>query len=457
MFILSGTMMVAGAVWVVMYNSDLLLAGIMALFGRMRALAPVLKTAVSYPMASRFRTGMALAMFSLIVFTLVVMSGINASFNAVLGDTDRVTGGFHIRGEVNYNNPIPDIETALDVPGGVGADNFRSVSSLSYLPAKIRDADGDQEWDDLFLAGVDRSYTSSVTYDFDLMTEDYDSPQDVWRALSDDPSLAVVSAAVVPSKGGEMGGDGVDLKVGGGRFYIEDEILPPDIYIETQSAFGGQVQKLRVIGVIDVMAGPYAAPVTTSQETVNTVAGLPWPPTSFRFQVEPENVAGVPELARGLEKQFLENGMNTEVMAQEVRDFGRMQEMFMNLMMAFMGLGLIVGIAALGVIAARSVVERRQQIGMLRAIGFGQHMIQASFLLESSFVALLGILLGVALGIAIVYQIMPDAGVEGMTAVIPWTRIVLIVGLAYLASLLTTFLPAYQAARVYPAEALRYE
>ena len=35
-----------------------------------------------------------------------------------------------------------------------------------------------------------------------------------------------------------------------------------------------------------------------------------------------------------------------------------------------MGLGLIVGVAALGVITARAVVERRQQIGVLRAIGF---------------------------------------------------------------------------------------
>jgi putative ABC transport system permease protein len=149
--------------------------------------------------------------------------------------------------------------------------------------------------------------------------------------------------------------------------------------------------------------------------------------------------------------------MNTEVMAQEVKDFGQIQEMFMNLMMAFMGLGLIVGIAALGVIAARAVVERRQQIGMLRAIGFGQRMIQATFLIESSFVALLGILLGVALGVAIAIQIAPESGIEGMTAVIPWGQIVLIVALAYLASLLTTFLPAYRAARIYPAEALRYE
>ena len=59
-----------------------------------------------------------------------------------------------------------------------------------------------------------------------------------------------------------------------------------------------------------------------------------------------------------------------------------------------MGLGLIVGVAALGVISARSVVERRQQIGVLRAIGFRRGMVQASFLLESSFVALTAIVVG---------------------------------------------------------------
>ena len=53
---------------------------------------------------------------------------------------------------------------------------------------------------------------------------------------------------------------------------------------------------------------------------------------------------------------------------------------FNRLIQGFMGLGLIVGVAALGVISARAVVERRQQIGVLRAIGFRRRMIQVSFL-----------------------------------------------------------------------------
>jgi ABC-type lipoprotein release transport system permease subunit len=47
--------------------------------------------------------------------------------------------------------------------------------------------------------------------------------------------------------------------------------------------------------------------------------------------------------------------------------------------------------------------------------------------------------------------------VSGIRYTVPWSTLGVIVGLAYFASLLTTFLPASQASKVYPAEALRYE
>jgi putative ABC transport system permease protein len=126
-----------------------------------------------------------------------------------------------------------------------------------------------------------------------------------------------------------------------------------------------------------------------------------------------------------------------------------------------MGLGLVVGVAALGVISARSVVERRQQIGVLRSIGFKRGMVQLSFLLESSFVALLGIAVGCALGLILSFNIVRDnaqqASTENIEFAVPWINLTAIFVIAYAASLLTTFLPARQASRVYPAEALRYE
>ncbi|NQT73757.1 MAG: ABC transporter permease [Chloroflexi bacterium] len=463
MFILSGSMLVAGGVWVVMYNSDLLLSAMMSLFGRMRLLAPMVKTAVSYPMASRFRTGMAMAMFALIIFTLIVMSILNASFDKVLDDTDRVSGGFHIRADTSYMNPISDIEAAIDGSDILSLDDFQAIAGFSGAQIKIRDVDEDAEepdeekWEDLILVGVDAGYTESVNYNFELMTGEFTSSDQVWKAMTENPSLAIVSSTAVPSTENEMGEREIDLIIGEGQFYIQDDILPDDVYVEVQDHSTGEIHRLRVIGVVDVMAFNYAPFITTSQETLNTIAGEPQPATSYRFKVKPGSADEVPEIAKNLEKTFAENGMNIEIMAEEIKTFGKMNEMFMNLLMAFMGLGLVVGIAALGVIAARSVVERRQQIGMLRAIGFRQGMIQISFLMESSFISLLGIALGLALGFALAYQLIPEWGIEGMTTVIPVGQVVLIVSMAYIASLLTTYLPAYQAARIYPAEALRYE
>ena len=50
-----------------------------------------------------------------------------------------------------------------------------------------------------------------------------------------------------------------------------------------------------------------------------------------------------------------------------------------------------------------------------------------------------------------------DEAVDTLRYSIPWLQIIAIMAVAYLFSLVTTFLPARQASRIYPAEALRYE
>jgi putative ABC transport system permease protein len=129
------------------------------------------------------------------------------------------------------------------------------------------------------------------------------------------------------------------------------------------------------------------------------------------------------------------------------------------LLRGFMSLGLVVGICALGVIAARSVVERRQQIGMMRALGFQRGQVRLAFLIESSFIALLGLGVGVTLGLAFSGTLIDNIreGFPGMEYRVPWSALALVIVAGYAASLLTTYLPARRASRIYPAEALRYE
>jgi len=74
LFFLSGIMMVAAATFVVMYNAHLLL-NLLAFGGRrMGRIFPSIKTAIAYPLASKFRTGMTMAMIALVIFALTMMS-----------------------------------------------------------------------------------------------------------------------------------------------------------------------------------------------------------------------------------------------------------------------------------------------------------------------------------------------------------------------------------------------
>ncbi len=127
-------------------------------------------------------------------------------------------------------------------------------------------------------------------------------------------------------------------------------------------------------------------------------------------------------------------------------------------MTGFLALGLIVGIAGLGVISTRAVVERWQQIGMLRALGYRRSLVQRSFLMESSFIAIIGLVIGAVVGIWQSYTFF----VTNQTFVavdfhVPALEILLILAGAYAATLLTAYMPSRAAASVAPAEALRYE
>jgi putative ABC transport system permease protein len=167
-------------------------------------------------------------------------------------------------------------------------------------------------------------------------------------------------------------------------------------------------------------------------------------------------------VASSVEAALLERGVVASSLEQEINDAAAQSNAFQYLFEGFMGLGLIVGIAALGVIAFRTVAERRQQIGMLRAIGYTRRMVALSFFMESSFIAIAGIGMGLVLGSALSYNLLTSPELIGETGAdiefrFPLVRLLIIVSIAYGASALMTLIPARSASRVSVAAALRYE
>ncbi|UCE81262.1 MAG: FtsX-like permease family protein, partial [Methanobacteriota archaeon] len=78
------------------------------------------------------------------------------------------------------------------------------------------------------------------------------------------------------------------------------------------------------------------------------------------------------------------------------------------------------------------------------------------FLLETSFVALLGILMGVALGLLLSYRLFDWGGFSEISEfVIPWGEVLLVLAIAFAVTLIATLPPSGRAAKLAPAEALR--
>ncbi len=454
-FVLGGLMIVVGATWTIMYNADVLLGALGATAGRIKSVAPVLRMAMAYPLRSLFRTGVTLAMFTLVVFTLVVGATTSGSFVHAFNDVSVFGGGFDVRATTGSAAPVPDMYNALDRLHGMKRSDFRVVSSLSTLPIKARQVGAGGKEESYLVNGADSAFFDTTTYGLAARATGYASTAAVWAALRDRPNLAVVDQFAVQRRE-NWGTQLAKFHLTG--FYLEDKTFTP-VPISVRDPQTGKHVRLTVIGVLSDSAPLLMTGIWTSQATLAPTFGDRVLPTTHLFTLRP----GVDPAATAtkLEAAFLANGMQADSLRALLKDAVGGSLTFNRLIMGFMGLGLIVGVAALGVITARAVVERRQQIGVLRAIGFRRRMVQLSFLIESSFIALTSIVVGTGLGLAVAYNVILDSrrspSWEHMAFSVPWLTLGIIFLAVYVVALATTYAPAVRAARIYPAEALRYQ
>jgi putative ABC transport system permease protein len=454
-FIVSGLLIVLGAVWVIVYNADVLLAAMSAVFGRIRALTPVLRMAVAYPLRSRFRTGVTLAMFTLVVFTLVMGAATSGSFISAYDNEREFAGGFEIRADSVAASPVADMAGAVERRPEL-AGRIDVVASQSVLPAKARQLGTESKEGSYPVYGFDDTFMNATTYGFAATARGYASEREVWQAMRTTPGLAIVDPLVVPRRENFNFAVPPEFELSG--FYLEDGAFDP-VPISVRDPQTGKKVELKVIGVLKDSVSLTMYGISTSQETLAAAFGDRVRPTTYHFSVPP----GTDEeaVASDLEAAFVSNGLEAQAMSDLLHDAVASSWTFNRLILAFMGLGLLVGVAALGVISARSVVERRQQIGVLRSIGFQRRMVQAAFLLESSFISLVAILVGSILALILAYNVIDattdTGGTTNVDLVVPWGTLGLVFLIVYAASLITTLLPALRASRVEPAEALRYQ
>ena len=130
------------------------------------------------------------------------------------------------------------------------------------------------------------------------------------------------------------------------------------------------------------------------------------------------------------------------------------QRIFRVVMAAIAGVSLLVGGIGIMNIMLANVLERRREIGLLRAIGARRRDVIAQFLREATVICVAGVLLGLVFGTALAYAIAAFAGWQVAWAPLPIALSALMclaIGLAF------GVYPARQAARLDPIAALRHD
>jgi putative ABC transport system permease protein len=121
---------------------------------------------------------------------------------------------------------------------------------------------------------------------------------------------------------------------------------------------------------------------------------------------------------------------------------------------------ILVGLFGIANTLTMNVIERTQEIGMLRGVGMTRFQVVGMILAEAASIGLVGGILGVVLGVILarifLAAMMAMSGYR-MVFSLPISRAILAIVAALLVSQIAALFPAFRAARTRILEAIHYE
>jgi putative ABC transport system permease protein len=435
-----GVLMVGGALILFVFNGADLARGLERLIGGRTGTTPVARIGLANPSRRAARTAITLAIFALVLFTIVVLATFSSTLTGNLENSiTSESGGYTFFGF--SAQPIPDL------PGQVANNSSLSSVVSEAVPvvtgaARIVVPDDPQHpyLDNVYAAPLggppNSDFYTTNQFPFQSTLSGW-SAATVMHELSTNASVAVVDGSYGASSQFSFSGAHPSVAVG-----ATIRVLDP---ANRDSA------NLTVIGILQetILAGVWVNPTTATALGYHALNG-------YLFTVP--SGASVNTASQRLKVAFFPYGLVlfqfSSVLAQTIAiisgDIGLLE--------VFIALGLAVGIAALGILALRAVAERRREIGMLRATGMTRMMILKAFLLEYTFITLLGAAIGGLLGLLVVYNLVigPSGSSAGVTTLfVPWANLGLVMLVTGGLATLAVIGPSLRGARLPPAEAIR--
>lgn len=351
---------------------------------------------------------------------------------------EKVTADFILSGPTSGSFPTPSETASLarDTEGvgevmamTVGPVAIDGASSVNYRMPMTFGLDGNPE-DFIKLEVVDGDVSLKDNLGF-IATDEF-AKKNGWTVGKEyDLTSAAVAAAKAKAEAAGKDGDAV----------------------AKQMAKSGKSEKVKLIGtfkrneVIEHMA--------VSQSLMDEIVSK----GQVRTQMVGVNVAEGkdPEEVRPKLEEAVKELVVVQIMSGQ--EFADQASKAVNQMLAILYglLALAVIIAILGIVNTLTlgVIERRQEIGMLRAVGTLRRQIRTMITLEavqiSVFGAVMGMLIGLGLGWAFI-KVLKDQGLDNLT--VPWDQLLIMLVASGIVGMVAALWPGARAAKTPPLEAI---
>ncbi len=394
---------------------------------------------LAYPYSTPIKTAVIMCMFSLTVFSVVVLSGYSSQFEEhSSGYVEDASGDFEILLSSSRQSPL---ELSPNVSEwGLDESISSSIDAVGEVSRAIVWLDDGEEKIGYILRGVDDGFIDHGA----IPLQDWDpslgdTEQEAWNSMKSNENIVFVDSSfslIDPNTGESV--LGINLPIGKSILLID--ISNP-----------GNTRTVVVGGILSESSQLFSAGVWMNGKIVDEQFGG----VVTRMYVSHDESVSSGEVEKSISDSLAKDGVYTSVIEDEILILLGLIFAILAIFQSYLALGLFVGIAGIGVVTYRSVSERTSQIGMIRAIGFTKRNLLVSMLIEISWISVLGILNGIVVALLFHRALYEEFWKEqGVSLTLPYEISLSLLVFGWLFVLIATYVPISKALKVTPAEAL---
>ncbi|MGN6758288.1 MAG: ABC transporter permease, partial [Thermomicrobiales bacterium] len=204
---LAGLALIAASVWTVTRALGPLLRWFDRGLAPLARLRLLVRPAAGYLSGNRWRTGLTVTMFGLVVFIMVASLALIETLVDAYTARETPVAGFALRGDLPTAaaNPLDDLPAALapqpnNPNQAIRRDAFAAIGGITPLDAEIVQLGLPRAaWQSATLVAADGGFLNGVKVPFESRAPGYRDDAAVWQALWTQPGLAVVTGSTAAS------------------------------------------------------------------------------------------------------------------------------------------------------------------------------------------------------------------------------------------------------------------